>query len=85
MCANSPGSFSCNCKEGFSGDGINCSDINECNFNPCGNRSVCNNIVGSYTCSCEKGTRRLENGVCQGLYFTLSGILSILISYLLSI
>ncbi len=28
MCNNTKGSFSCSCKPGFSGDGINCAGIN---------------------------------------------------------
>nr|XP_039268362.1 fibrillin-1-like [Styela clava] len=48
------GTYTCQCKEGFTGNGFNCTDINECSseFLPCSN---CSNTVGGYSCGCEKG------------------------------
>ncbi|CAJ0929768.1 unnamed protein product [Ranitomeya imitator] len=53
-CVRSNNSYSCRCKLGFSGDGKNCSDINECqSLYACPNAKFeCINALGSYRCSC---------------------------------
>ncbi|XP_077138548.1 mucin-like protein isoform X2 [Ranitomeya variabilis] len=53
-CVRSNNSYSCRCKLGFSGDGKNCSDINECqSLHACPNAKFeCINALGSYRCSC---------------------------------
>lgn len=28
-------------------------DINECDYNPCGNNSICTDTMGSFVCSCK--------------------------------
>ncbi|XP_068705889.1 uncharacterized protein [Montipora foliosa] len=55
-CANTKGSYNCTCKEGYGGDGKNCSDIDECSSeNNCHVNATCKNIIGSYNCTCKKG------------------------------
>ncbi|XP_068704318.1 adhesion G protein-coupled receptor E2-like [Montipora foliosa] len=55
-CANTKGSYNCTCKEGYEGDGRNCSDIDEClSENNCHVNATCKNIIGSYNCTCKKG------------------------------
>ena len=54
-CNNDAGSFSCSCKNGFSGDGHECQDINECFESPCDINAHCANVAGIYTCSCFQG------------------------------
>ena len=56
-CINIIGSFLCQCKFGYRGDGVNCTDVNECteqNHN-CVHNSECHNIPGSFSCQCENG------------------------------
>ncbi|XP_046848192.1 uncharacterized protein LOC124441766 [Xenia sp. Carnegie-2017] len=46
------GSFSGSggCKDGFTGDGKTCVDINECQQSACPANASCNNTIGSFTC-----------------------------------
>ena len=58
-CTNSQGSFECTCNAGYasSGNGQECSDINECaeNENLCGPNSICTNTDGNFQCACVDG------------------------------
>ncbi|XP_068089568.1 mucin-like protein [Hyperolius riggenbachi] len=53
-CISSNSGYTCRCKTGFSGDGKNCSDINECqSLSACPNAKYeCINSPGSFKCSC---------------------------------
>jgi len=51
-CTASSESFSCSCQSGFSGDGLTCTDIDECLSINC---PVCTNNLGSFYCSCPPG------------------------------
>ncbi|XP_013384657.1 sushi, nidogen and EGF-like domain-containing protein 1 isoform X1 [Lingula anatina] len=43
----------CVCENGFEGDPyVNCTDINECNNQPCLNNGTCKNRDGSFKCMC---------------------------------
>lgn len=48
--------FTCTCSPGYSGNGVSCSDINECMTNPtrCG-MGACVNSIGSFSCNCDPG------------------------------
>ena len=53
-CINLPGSYTCQCKPGFTGS--SCVDINECSApQACGNNTICSDTVGSYICRCQNG------------------------------
>ena len=53
-CINLPGTYSCQCKQGYTGP--NCIDINECAINQsCGINTICSNTNGSYNCTCMVG------------------------------
>ncbi|XP_028410753.1 uncharacterized protein LOC114533436 isoform X5 [Dendronephthya gigantea] len=56
-CSDSLGSFNCSCKEGFSGNGVNCADIDECKMgrDTCNAQASCVNTNGSFSCSCNIG------------------------------
>ena len=54
-------SWGCQCNLGYEGNGVNCTDRNECETVKCFDKSVCVNFPGSYLCHCEKGYRELGN------------------------
>eukprot|EP00933_Yihiella_yeosuensis_P084276 TRINITY_DN986_c0_g1_i2.p1 TRINITY_DN986_c0_g1~~TRINITY_DN986_c0_g1_i2.p1 ORF type:complete len:898 (+),score=192.51 TRINITY_DN986_c0_g1_i2:101-2794(+) len=57
MCVNTVGSYVCSCKPGYSGNGINCTNIDECSTNShnCPKNAECTDTVGSYYCNCKAG------------------------------
>ncbi|XP_071976713.1 uromodulin-like [Engystomops pustulosus] len=67
LCKKDVIDFTCVCKDGFSGDGYSCYDIDECNAytwqNPCSSYSYCLNTFGSYECVCYSGFQ-LQNKTC---------------------
>ncbi|XP_072018653.1 uncharacterized protein [Amphiura filiformis] len=56
-CTNTVGSYMCQCKDGFFGDGTTCEDTDECQQLPsvCDTNAKCINTFGSYTCQCKDG------------------------------
>ncbi|XP_049495726.1 adhesion G protein-coupled receptor E1 isoform X5 [Panthera uncia] len=72
-CTNTPGSYFFTCSPGFApsngqlnftGEDVECRDIDECSQDPspCGPSSVCTNAPGSYSCSCMEGFRPNPEG-----------------------
>ncbi|NWW78182.1 NID2 protein, partial [Climacteris rufus] len=49
------GRATCECLPGYSGDGIHCSDVDECAENPCHPAATCHNTPGSFSCRCQPG------------------------------
>ncbi|CAH1238379.1 FBN3 [Branchiostoma lanceolatum] len=52
-CANTDGSYTCTCRDGYTGDGTTCTNL--CG-QPCGENAECRNSGGSaYQCTCDDG------------------------------
>ena len=57
-CINVVGDYNCTCNDGYVGNGVQCSDFDECadaNDNDCDVNAECDNIIGSYNCTCLDG------------------------------
>ncbi|KAI6068034.1 Nidogen-2 [Aix galericulata] len=56
--------YTCECADGYRGDGRGCQDVDECEegLSQCGPFSVCLNAPGSYRCECRSGYRLAEDG-----------------------
>ncbi|KAJ7327685.1 dendrite reproteinration [Desmophyllum pertusum] len=78
QCTNTPGSYQCSCRLGYTQHGHTCRDINECQTlvpspcscgvpgEPCG--ASCTNLVPSYVCTCANGFQLRSGGtICDGL------------------
>lgn len=70
-CVDTIWAYNCSCKDGFTGNGVSCKDINECaaSVSPCGANSVCSNTNGSYFCTCNQGFESPNNNgsACQDI------------------
>eukprot|EP00066_Takifugu_rubripes_P011903 XP_011601169.1 PREDICTED: mucin-4-like [Takifugu rubripes] len=56
LCHNTNGSYTCQCQDGYRGDGFVCEDVDECQLRTtCGVNMICSNTPGSYMCSCILG------------------------------
>ena len=53
-CNDTFGSFNCLCDPGFTGDGLNCTDIDECEMeiHDCHVNGTCENKEGTFKCHC---------------------------------
>uniref|UniRef100_A0A3Q3G0F6 CD248 molecule, endosialin a n=1 Tax=Labrus bergylta TaxID=56723 RepID=A0A3Q3G0F6_9LABR len=60
VCINSPGSYTCLCKEGYKMVQGKCSDIDECLHSRC--EHSCSNSMGSFSCNCNEGFTLSEDG-----------------------
>ena len=54
-CTNTEGSFTCACNAGYQGDGVTCTNIDECAASPCLNGGTCTDGINAYTCTCAPG------------------------------
>ncbi|MBU1242476.1 DNRLRE domain-containing protein, partial [Myxococcota bacterium] len=54
---NTVGAFTCTCNGGFTGDGVTCTDIDECALgtDDCDTNASCANTTGAFTCTCNGG------------------------------
>ncbi|XP_016134102.1 mucin-like protein [Sinocyclocheilus grahami] len=71
LCHPSPSEYQCVCDVGFKGDGLTCSDIDECEENVCPKKETqCVNNPGSFDCICKvgytlKGTECIDLDECE--------------------
>ncbi|XP_046846185.1 scavenger receptor cysteine-rich type 1 protein M130-like isoform X2 [Xenia sp. Carnegie-2017] len=56
-CIDTVESFKCECRSGYTGNGVYCNDINECSLSTdnCHENATCQNTPGSYSCTCKSG------------------------------
>lgn len=58
-CTNTPGAYQCTCDPGWVGDGVTCTDYDECSdpvlAATCDPHATCGNVDGGYTCTCDAG------------------------------
>ena len=64
-CANTSGGYSCECIDGYQGNGLECEDVDECDSNPCDKNAICTNLEGDFECDCKGGFIESENGSCN--------------------
>ncbi|XP_078603619.1 uncharacterized protein LOC144877552 isoform X4 [Branchiostoma floridae x Branchiostoma japonicum] len=71
-CSDTPDSFTCTCNPGYTGNGVTCTDVDECASNNGGCEGTCTNNVGSFDCACGAGlvlnTDGLACDTCADLY-----------------
>ncbi|CAD5215006.1 unnamed protein product [Bursaphelenchus okinawaensis] len=66
----------CVCNTGWTGNGIECIDLNEClQDNICGANALCQNTLGSYQCVCDVGFVATSQG-CEDLDECAEGLVT---------
>ncbi|KAK2157060.1 hypothetical protein NP493_1917g00009 [Ridgeia piscesae] len=63
LCINTPGSFKCECKQGYRMENEICKDIDECSEQSSGCQQNCTNNDGSFNCSCSGGYNLDTDGI----------------------
>nr|CAD7408408.1 unnamed protein product [Timema poppensis] len=65
-CVNTPGSFACNCTQGFTGPRCE-TNVNECESHPCQNDGSCLDDPGTFRCVCMPGNDQGKSGKRSGI------------------
>lgn len=69
-CTRVDDSHTCACNTGYTGNGITCTDLDEClnsTDNNCDTSATCLNNVGSYTCTCDGGFTLFGGTECRDI------------------
>ncbi|XP_067932808.1 fibrillin-1-like [Watersipora subatra] len=65
-CSNLPGSYNCECRPGYRGNGVSCYDVNEClDLNRCPKNRKCENVAGKDKCMPINDCFCGKNGQCS--------------------
>lgn len=56
-CTDTSSGYACACNMGYDGNGLTCTDVDECSMSPapCDSHATCTNTPGSFTCACDTG------------------------------
>jgi len=54
-CLDSGDGPTCVCDSGYAGDGVTCSNVDECATSPCDPNATCTDTAGSFSCACNAG------------------------------
>ncbi len=75
-CTNTPGSYECSCRAGFTGDGVTCTECDDGKYGlncasecSCVSRGTCNKVTGECTCASIPG---FSDAVCDKDDFQVS-------------
>ena len=71
-CTNTIGGYFCSCREGYTGDGKECRDIDECKdpelASLCVDNAECCNLPAHFVCKCNEGFEGDGTKECRGNY-----------------
>ena len=69
-CTNTIGGYFCSCREGYTGDGKDCRDIDECKdpelASLCVENAECCNLPAHFVCKCKEGFEGDGTKECRG-------------------
>ncbi|XP_051898097.1 adhesion G protein-coupled receptor E1-like isoform X2 [Pristis pectinata] len=65
-CVNTPSSYWCECKDGYTQSNQDCQDIDECASSLCAHEATCQNTDGSFQCICSEGFNSSEKAGSNG-------------------
>ena len=67
-CIDRIGTYECKCLPNYSGDGVDCEDIDECETKThfCGSGGICTNLDGDHRCDCKDGYKKLTDDPYDG-------------------
>ena len=69
-CTNTLGNYFCSCREGYTGDGHKCTDIDECAdpvlASRCVRNAECCNLPAHFVCKCQPGFEGDGEVECRG-------------------
>ena len=75
-CTNTIGGYFCSCREGYTGDGKTCVDIDECQdpelASLCVDNAECCNLPAHFVCKCKEGFEGDGTKECRGMKINVS-------------